>query len=64
MKKSEYAEQKWKFSQMDPDYITDILGITSLELLEAFPNKFEDFLNEDYESEEEEERYISRSNFE
>lgn len=55
MKRSEYAEQKWKFSQMDPDFIVDTLRISSLELLQAFPAKFEEFLKDEYQREDEQE---------
>ena len=63
MKRSEYLEQKWKYSQMDVDYVCDVLSISSKELLEAFATRFEEFLKEDYVSEEDEERDTSRSPF-
>ena len=54
MKRSEYFEHRYKYSQMDPDYVVDVLNISSMELLDAFPKKFVQLLKDEYESEEEE----------
>lgn len=69
MKRAEFLEYKWKYSQMDPDFIVDALNLSSQELLTAFADKFEEFLKEEYRSEREEkdpteEGYTGRSDFE
>jgi hypothetical protein len=53
MKRSEYLEWKYKYSMMDPDYIVDVLNISSQELLDHFPQKFEALLNEEFNAEDE-----------
>jgi hypothetical protein len=54
VKRSEYLEWKYKYSMMDPDYVVDALNLSSQELLDAFPTKFEALLNEEFNAEDEE----------
>lgn len=49
---------------MDPDYIVDVLGISSRELLNAFPDKLEEHLEEEYGDDDEYEDEESYDPFE
>ena len=42
-------DKEWldKFEQMDPDYVTDVLEITTSELISKFPGKVYDFYCEE-----------------
>ena len=48
------SEQEWfaealeKLELCDPDYVVDVLGITTEELITAFYGKVKVFLNEEY----------------
>lgn len=44
----EYYEWIEKFSLQDPDYVVDVLGITTEELLEAFPWKVKEHYEEEW----------------
>lgn len=40
--------------KMDPDYIVDVLDISSRELIEAFEDKFIEFCEEEFSNDDEE----------
>lgn len=43
-------------AEMDPDYIVDVLDISSRELMKAFPDKLEKHILEEYDDEDEDEQ--------
>ena len=54
MSKAAYDEWRYKYSLMDTDYVVDVLGITSLELIDAFPNRFATFIETEFTFDDEE----------
>ncbi len=46
-----YEEIISLMKEQDPDYVVDVLGITSAELLDAFPLRARGFILEEYEVE-------------
>jgi hypothetical protein len=46
--RAEYEEWRYKYSLMDPDYVVDILGVSSLELIDKFQDRFAYFIQEEF----------------
>lgn len=51
--KKQQLDMLWaKHLLLDPDYIVDVLGITTDELLEAFSTRFIEYLESEYNDDE------------
>ena len=48
-----YRELVYFHQQLDADYLVDVLDISSAEIIEAFPEKFRDYLDNEYNDDEE-----------
>lgn len=52
MNNEQIRELLYKHSLLDPDYLVDVLGITSEEILDKFYTKFIAYIKEEYADDE------------